>query len=69
MRKGSVYRRAIANGITEILSVYRSAVLQVEQNLLSDPLPILATVTHGLNKVCPQASLNSVFFLQLPSSS
>lgn len=53
MRKGSVYRRAIANGITEILSVYRSAVLQVEQNLLSDPLPILATVTHGLNKVCP----------------
>ncbi|CAN6340677.1 unnamed protein product [Urochloa humidicola] len=50
VRKGSVYRRAIANGITEILSVYRSAVLQVEQNLLSDPLPILATVTHGLNK-------------------
>ncbi|WVZ96498.1 hypothetical protein U9M48_042130 [Paspalum notatum var. saurae] len=43
VRKGSVYRRAIANGITEILSVYRSAVLQVEQNLLSDPLPILAT--------------------------
>jgi hypothetical protein len=52
VKKGSVYRRAIANGITEILSVYRSAVLQVEQNLLSDPLPILATVTHGLNKVC-----------------
>ncbi|XP_020684188.1 gamma-tubulin complex component 4 [Dendrobium catenatum] len=48
--KASVYRRAIANGIIEILSVYRSAVLQVEQNLLSDPLPILATVTHGLNK-------------------
>lgn len=51
VKRGSVYRRAIANGITEILSVYRSAVLQVEQNLLSDPLPILATVTHGLNKV------------------
>ncbi|GJM94648.1 hypothetical protein PR202_ga11312 [Eleusine coracana subsp. coracana] len=50
VKKGSVYRRAIANGITEILSVYRSAVLQIEQNLLSDPLPILATVTHGLNK-------------------
>lgn len=50
-RKGSVYRRAIANGIVEILSVYRAAVLQVEQNLLSDPLPILATVTQGLNKV------------------
>jgi gamma-tubulin complex component 4 len=51
VRKGSAYRRAIANGIAEILSVYRSAVLLVEQNLLSDPLPILATVTHGLNKV------------------
>ncbi|URE26796.1 Spc97 / Spc98 family [Musa troglodytarum] len=49
-RKGSIYRRAIANGIVEILSVYRAAVLQVEQNLLSDPLPILATVTQGLNK-------------------
>ncbi|XP_020573544.1 gamma-tubulin complex component 4 isoform X2 [Phalaenopsis equestris] len=48
--KGSVYRRAIANGIVEILSVYRSSVLQVEQNLLSDPMPILATVTLGLNK-------------------
>ncbi|KAM0948519.1 putative gamma-tubulin complex component protein [Dioscorea sansibarensis] len=48
---GSVYRRAIANGIVEILSVYRSAVLQVEQNLLADPMPILATVTKGLNKV------------------
>ncbi|KAH7678692.1 gamma-tubulin complex component 4 protein [Dioscorea alata] len=47
---GSVYRRAIANGIVEILSVYRSAVLQVEQNLLADPMPILATVTKGLNK-------------------
>lgn len=48
----SVYRRAIANGIVEILSVYRSAVLQIEQRLLSETLPILATVTQGLNKVC-----------------
>lgn len=47
----SVYRRAIANAIVEILSVYRSAVLQIEQKLLADPLPILATVTQGLNKV------------------
>lgn len=47
----SVYRRAIANGIVEILSVYRSAVLQIEQKLLSETLPILATVTQGLNKV------------------
>ncbi|XP_077223009.1 GAMMA-TUBULIN COMPLEX PROTEIN 4 [Tasmannia lanceolata] len=49
-RKPSVYRRAIANGVVEILSVYRSAVLQIEQNLLSDPTPILATITQGLNK-------------------
>ncbi|XP_021722362.1 gamma-tubulin complex component 4-like [Chenopodium quinoa] len=52
----SVYRRAIANAIVEILSVYRSAVLQIEQKLLADPLPILATVTQGLNK----------FFVLLP---
>ncbi|XP_068658448.1 gamma-tubulin complex component 4 isoform X2 [Aristolochia californica] len=49
--KPSVYRRAIANGIVEILSLYRSAVLQVEQQLLSDPIPILLTVTQGLNKI------------------
>ncbi|OVA12707.1 Spc97/Spc98 [Macleaya cordata] len=55
-KKPSVYRRAIANGIVEILSVYRSAVLHVEQKLLSDPMPILATVTQGLNK----------FFVLLP---
>ncbi|CAA6662025.1 unnamed protein product [Spirodela intermedia] len=41
---------AVANGIVEILSVYRAAVLQVEQRLLADPDPILATVTQGLNK-------------------
>ncbi|GAV66959.1 Spc97_Spc98 domain-containing protein [Cephalotus follicularis] len=46
----SVYRRAIANGIVEIMSVYRSTVLQIEQKLLSDSMPILATVTQGLNK-------------------
>lgn len=49
--KPSVYRRAIANGIVEILSVYRSAVLHIEQKLLSETVPILATVTQGLNKV------------------
>ncbi|XP_043721319.1 gamma-tubulin complex component 4 isoform X2 [Telopea speciosissima] len=49
-KQPSMYRRAIANGIVEILSVYRSAVLHVEQKLLSDPTPILATVTQGLNK-------------------
>ncbi|KAL6500310.1 Gamma-tubulin complex component 4 [Orobanche hederae] len=54
--KPSVYRRALGNGIVEVLSVYRSAVLQVEQKLLSDSLPILATVTQGLNK----------FFVLLP---
>ncbi|GMH30858.1 hypothetical protein Nepgr_032701 [Nepenthes gracilis] len=49
-RNESVYRRGIANGIVEILSVYRSAVLHVEQKLLAETLPILATATHGLNK-------------------
>jgi len=55
--KPSVYRRAIANGIVEILSVYRSAVLHIEQKLLSESLPILATVTQGLNKVLLLAEL------------
>nr|XP_009770642.1 PREDICTED: gamma-tubulin complex component 4 homolog isoform X2 [Nicotiana sylvestris]XP_016433585.1 PREDICTED: gamma-tubulin complex component 4 homolog isoform X2 [Nicotiana tabacum] len=54
--KQSVYRRAIANGIVEVLSVYRSAVLHIEQKLLSDSPPILATLTQGLNK----------FFVLLP---
>ncbi|ANM63545.1 GAMMA-TUBULIN COMPLEX PROTEIN 4 [Arabidopsis thaliana] len=49
-KKPSVYRRAIANGIGEILSVYRSAVLHIEQKLLAETTPILATVTEGLNK-------------------
>ncbi|ERN00256.1 gamma-tubulin complex component 4 isoform X2 [Amborella trichopoda] len=49
-KQPSVYRRALANGILEILSVYRSAVLQIEQTLLSDPVPILATVAEGFNK-------------------
>lgn len=55
--KPSVYRRALANGIVEVLSIYRSAVLHIEQKLLSDSLPILASVTQGLNKVrdCPKA--------------
>ncbi|CAM6105636.1 unnamed protein product [Calypogeia fissa] len=46
----SVYRRALANGIAEILAVYRSAVLKVERNLLSDPVPVLAGVTQGLHQ-------------------
>ncbi|EYU46733.1 hypothetical protein ABFS82_04G014200 [Erythranthe guttata] len=54
--KPSVYRRALSNGIVEVLSVYRSAVLHIEQILLSDSLPVLATVTQGLNK----------FFVLLP---
>lgn len=51
VKRQSVYRRAIANGIVEILSVYRSAVLHIEQKLLSETVPILATLTQGLNKV------------------
>ncbi|KAK6941007.1 Gamma tubulin complex component protein, N-terminal [Dillenia turbinata] len=46
----SVYRRAIANGIVEVISLYQSAVLQIEQKLLAESDPILTTVTDGLNK-------------------
>jgi gamma-tubulin complex component 4 len=50
-KQPSVYRRALANGIAEVLAVYRSAVLQVEQALMSDPVPVLASVTQGLYQV------------------
>lgn len=68
--KQSVYRRAIANGIVEILSVYRSAVLHIEQKLLSDSLPIIATVTQGLNKVgCNISYFHFIFYIQCVSIS
>ncbi|MBA0679637.1 hypothetical protein Goari_011394 [Gossypium aridum] len=54
--KPSIYRRAFANGLVEVLSVYRSVVLQIKQKLLSETMPILATVIQGLNK----------FFVVLP---
>ncbi|TYG56835.1 hypothetical protein ES288_D08G095500v1 [Gossypium darwinii] len=56
IEKPSIYRRAFANGLVEVLSVYRSVVLQIEQKLLSETMPILATVIQGLNK----------FFVVLP---
>lgn len=59
----SVYRRAIANGVVEILSVYRSAVLHIEQKLLAETVPILATVTQGLNKVLSLSLSFSLFFI------
>lgn len=65
-KKPSVYRRAIANGIVEILSVYRSAVLHIEQQLLAETRPILATVTQGLNKVyISQQHVNTTLSLGL----
>ncbi|KAF6158966.1 hypothetical protein GIB67_042047 [Kingdonia uniflora] len=72
LEKPSVYWRAIVNGILEILSVYKSVVLHVEQKLLSDHIPILATVTHGLNKVATNwhVAINTFnvfqFFVFLP---
>lgn len=56
-QRTSVYQRALANGVVESLSFYRSAVLKVEQNILSDPVPVLAGVTQELQQVrvstCP----------------
>ncbi|KAJ7518689.1 hypothetical protein O6H91_20G003500 [Diphasiastrum complanatum] len=49
-RKPSIYQRSLANGIAEVLAIYRSAVLKVEQNILSDPVPVIAIVTKGLNQ-------------------
>lgn len=48
----SLYRVALANGISELLDVFRSAVLRVEAHLLhlATPLPLL-TVQHFLLEV------------------
>lgn len=59
----SVYFRALANGITEVLAVYRSAVLQVEQSLMSDPVPVLAAVTQGLYQVNYQSTSSQMPYL------
>ena len=53
LKQPSVYCRALANGIAEVLAVYRAAVLQVERSLMSDPVPVLASVTQGLYQVRP----------------
>ncbi|KAL5060660.1 hypothetical protein RYX36_032264 [Vicia faba] len=47
--KPSVYRKAISNGIIEILSVYTSLILHIEQLLLGETMPILVTVTQWVN--------------------
>ena len=67
-KKPSVYRRAIANGIGEILSVYRSAVLHIEQKLLAETTPILATVTEGLNKVHVLVQYQHIYHLMIEIS-
>lgn len=51
VKQQSVYCRALAIGIAEVLAVYRSAVLEVEQNFMADPVPVLAAVTQGLHQV------------------
>ena len=43
-----MYRSAIANGLVEVLSVYRSAVLQIEQKLLSDLCPFCQQLPKAL---------------------
>ncbi|EFJ37238.1 hypothetical protein SELMODRAFT_77770 [Selaginella moellendorffii] len=50
VQQHSVYQRAVANGVTEVLAKYRSAVLTLEKNILADPLPVLAIVTQCLKQ-------------------
>ncbi|KAB2069241.1 hypothetical protein ES319_A08G084000v1 [Gossypium barbadense] len=64
----SIYRRAFANGLVEVLSVYSSVVLQIEEKLLSETMPILAIAIQGLNKVLSLASfIFSLSFSQFTS--
>ena len=46
------------NGIVEVLSVHKSPMLQVEQALMVDLMPMLATVTQGLHQVYYMFTLN-----------
>lgn len=45
---GSLYRRALATGVSELLTVYQSAVLQIQQHLYHCPGLTLAGLQHLL---------------------
>ncbi|GAQ91736.1 Gamma-tubulin ring complex protein [Klebsormidium nitens] len=47
---GSMYQRALATGLAEVLAVYRSAILQLEQDALSETAPVLSTVTQAMHQ-------------------
>jgi gamma-tubulin complex component 4 len=47
---GGFYKAALANGISELLDVYRSAVLQIEQHLMKLQTPPLLSLQHFLSE-------------------
>lgn len=49
--RGSMYQRALATGLAEVLAVYRSAILQLEQDALSEVAPVLSTVMQAMHQV------------------
>jgi gamma-tubulin complex component 4 len=47
---GGLYKAALANGISELLDVYRSAVLQIEQHIMKLQTPPLLTLQQFLSE-------------------
>ncbi|PNW88207.1 hypothetical protein CHLRE_01g019150v5 [Chlamydomonas reinhardtii] len=47
-RSPSVYRRALASGLTEMLDDYRCTVLTLQQELRLEAAPVLSTIKHRL---------------------
>jgi gamma-tubulin complex component 4 len=48
---GSHYQRALATGLAEVLAVYRSAILHLEQDALGESVPVLSTITQAMHQV------------------
>ncbi|KAK9803977.1 hypothetical protein WJX72_009639 [[Myrmecia] bisecta] len=50
LKTGSLYRRALATGLSELLDVYGAAILQIQQHVLRDPCPTLAGLQFFLSE-------------------
>lgn len=49
--KKSLYQLALATGVDEMMDVYRNAILQAEEEILSDPLPRVSIISKHMEIV------------------
>ncbi|CAD7697778.1 unnamed protein product [Ostreobium quekettii] len=45
---GGMYRRALAAGVSELLAVYKAAILQIQQHLMTEATPVIPAIRHFL---------------------